>query len=225
METLALLKWMLNAVEAIACVIGFLYWVKIKDSHWRWFPFYLVAIVIAEILGSHFHQTAQHDIKLGMYNYVVIPLEILFFSWIFYKEFQTSRLRLIPLIAAALYAVCWLADMFLISRNPLWWVQSFSYTVGIILMLLLVLTYLYVLATGDGILFMKQNMMFWVCMGLFVFYFCSLPFFGVGNYLFSHYKNIYIGYAYAMYVLNIIMYSFFITAFIWGKPRYSYSSS
>ncbi len=224
MQAIDFLKWMLNAAEISACIIGFLYWNKIKGSHWKIFPFYLAFIVIAEFAGKYLHYSGHNDLKVSMYNYVVIPLEILFYTWLFYHEFKYASIRRLPIAAACIYTSCWLLETLVFTKKPFWWVYSFSYSVGIILMLVLILTFLYLLATGNEILFVKNNMMFWVCMGLFVFYFCTLPFFGMGNYLFTRYRNIYIGYAYAMYVFNFIMYSLFIISFVWGKPKYSYSS-
>ena len=222
MNTIDLFKLVLNIFEIAACIIGFLYIQKLKSSHWKFFPYYLLLIVLSEFTGKYFHYAGLNNVKVGLYNYFVIPLEILFFIWLFYKEFKHSAARLLPVAAACIYIAGWLADMFAITKNPLWWVQSFSYTLGILLILMLILTFLYRLATGNEILFIKTNMMFWICLGLFVFYFCSLPFFGMGNYLFTRYGNIYIWYAYAIYVLNYIMYSLFIIAFIWGKPKLSY---
>ena len=222
MKTFDLLKLILNIFEVTACITGFLYWKKIKDSHWKYFPVYLGIIVLAEFIGKYLNYAELNTYKVGMYNYFVIPLEILFFIWLFYKEFEHLSIRRLAIAAACIYIIAWLADMFIITKNPLWWVSSFSYTFGILLMLVLILSFLYILATGNDILFIKNNMMFWVCLGLFVFYFCSLPFFGMGNYLFTHHGKIYMGYAHAIYILNYIMYSLFITAFIWGKPKSSY---
>ncbi len=224
MKIIDLLKLILNFVEITACVTGFLHWKKLRNSHWKFFPFYLGIIVLFELVGKYLYYAGFNSLKVALYNYFVIPLEILFFIWLFYKEFEKLNIRRLPIAAACIYGICWLADVFFISKKNLWWLNSFSYTTGILLILVLVLIFLYILATGSEILFVKFNIMFWVCLGLFVFYFCSLPFFGLGNYLFTHFKHIYFGYAYATYVLNIIMYSLFITAFIWGKPRYSYSS-
>ena len=219
MNTIELFKLILNCFEATACLVGFLYWNKIKHSHWKYFPFYLLIIVLAEFIGKYLNHSGHNDLKVGLYNYFVIPLEILFFSWLFYMEFREKKYRRVSLLMGCIYVVTWLLEMFVISKGNNWWVQSFSYTVGIIVLIVQLLLFLFILATGDDILYIRSNMMFWVCLGLFIFYFCTLPFFGMGNYLFNHFKNIYFGYAYAIYILNYIMYSLFITAFIWGRPR------
>gem|GEM_PF-202173 len=223
METIDLLKWTLNAFELAACIAGFLNWQKLKNTYWKYFPVYLGIIFLAEMTGKYLNVHEMFAWKVGLYNYFVIPLEILFFIWLFYKELSNTIYRWLPLVAAGIYVSCWAIDMFFISKQPLWWVQSFSYAVGIVCLLSLILSYLVHLTNSEDILLIRQKPMFWVCLGLFVFYFCTLPFYGMGNYLFHKHPSIYIGYAYATYFLNFIMYLFFILSTIWGIPKLSYS--
>lgn len=219
MGTIDILKIGLNIAELTACITGFLYWKKIKTTHWSLFPVYLGIIVLGELAGKYFYYTSQSAARLGLYNFFLIPLQVLFFMWLFYREFGNKTVRRLAVLTAVVYILCWAADMFIIHHDPTWWIRSFSYTAGILLLLVLILVYVYKMATSNDILFIKTNMMFWVCIGLFVFYFCSLPFFGIGNYLFANHGRIYTVYAYGIYVLNMIMYSFFVIAFICGKPR------
>lgn len=215
-----LLKKFLYAVEMAACITGFLHWNKLKQTHWKYFPIYLAAIVLFEKTGEYLIYLREDPLRVAMYNYVVIPMQILFFNWLFYKGLLHTRFEKLPAFSAAIYIICWLAEIFLLKYNALW-VRSFSYTSGIILLLVLVLLFLYLLATGKNVLFLKNNMLFWVCLGFFVFYFCSLPFFGMGNYLYSKHKSFYLLYAQAIYFMNYIMYLLFTIAFIWGKPKLS----
>jgi hypothetical protein len=219
LERIDILKRILYGTEVIACVSGFICWKKIKHTHWKYFPIYLALIVAIEIVGEFFSRQQLYSSNLALYNYFGIPLEILFFIWLFHKVFATTTLRKLTIAAACIYIGCWATEMFFIPKLPSFWIGSFSYTVGILLLLVLILTYLYQLVTSSEIIFIKSNMMFWVCMGLFVFYTFSLPFYGMGNYLYNHHSNIYFIYSQAIYVLNYIMYGLFIIAFIWGKPK------
>lgn len=199
-------------------------WGKLRKSHWRYFPIYLLLIFISEMAGNYANYSGHFTFKVGLYNYFVIPLEILFFIWFFYMEMRFTKFKLIPIAGALLYAACWGVDKFIIAKQPFWWLHSFSYVIGILVMLILILFFLYKLSLGEDILLIGKNMMFWVCLGLFVFYFFTLPFFGIGNYLFSKHPGVYISYAQFTYFFNYIMYGFFIIAFIWGIPKYSFSS-
>jgi hypothetical protein len=178
---------------------------------------------VAEQVGSYLNSRQLLNSNFVLYNYIVIPMEILFFTWLFHKEFTSTSFRRLPVAAACIYIGCWLADMFVIPKGAYSWIGSFSYTAGILVLLVLILTWLYKFATSKEIIFIKSNMMFWVCMGIFVFYSFSLPFYGMGNYLYSHYQNLYLNYSKAIYFLNYIMYALFTIAFIWGKPKSSFS--
>jgi hypothetical protein len=216
-------KLVLNALEITACVTGFLNWKKIRSSYWKFFPVYLAIIIIAEFIGKYLKYMGLARANLGLYNYFVIPLEMLFFTWLFHKAFTQTIFRRLPTAAACIYIACWLADTFVIPKGSYTWISSFSYTAGNVLLLVLILTALYKLAAGNDIIFIKTNMVFWVCMGLLVFYLFSLPFYGMGNYLYNRYRNIYTSYAHIIYILNYIMYILFTIAFIWGKPKSSFS--
>jgi hypothetical protein len=217
-QTTDILKAVLNIAEATASIIGFIHWKKIKNTHWKFFPVYLALILVAELVGRWLALQALYSINLSLYNYFVIPLEILFFVGLFYKEIN-PRQRWLPISAGCIYIGCWLADMLVIPKGPYIWIGSFSYTVGIVMLLVLIMVSLYKFATSNAIVFIKTNMMFWVCMGLFVFYAFSLPFYGMGNYLYHHHKSVYTGYFNVIYFLNYIMYALFTIAFIWGKPK------
>jgi hypothetical protein len=219
LETIQILKLILNAAELTACITGFAYWRKIKATHWRYFPVYLAIIVMAELTGKYLGLQKLYSINLAFYNYFVIPLEILFFIWLFYKEFAHTTYKRLPIAAACIYTGCWITEMFITPKVPHFWIGYFSYTVGILMLLILILAYLYKFVNSKEMIFLKENMMFWVCMGIFVFYSFSLPYFGMGNYLYSHYEKLYLTYSKAIYGLNYIMYGLFTIAFIWGKPK------
>jgi hypothetical protein len=223
LERIELLRLILIITELMACISGFVHWKKIKHTHWKFFPIYLGLIVAIELVGKYLNSQQLYSANLALYNYFGIPLEMLFFIWLFYKSFAHTPLQRLPLIAAGLYFVGWLADMFLIPKGSYIWIGSFSYTLGIVMLLVLILTSLYKFATSNEIVFIKTNMMFWVCMGVFVFYSFSLPYYGMGNYLYNHYRRVYHSYSELIYWLNYVMYLLFTIAFIWGKPKSSYS--
>jgi hypothetical protein len=218
-----LLNHILNLFEITACITGFIYWNKIKKTHWKYFPFYLGFIVLIELTGRYLAYTHRKSIQQDMYNYLAIPLQILFFNLLFYFEFSGTRFRRLPLLSGSLYLVCWLAESFLIGKSPFKWINSSSYAMGVILLVILALAFFYLLVTtGNAILNIKSNMMFRVSLSIIVFYLVSLPFFGIGNYLVTHHRSVYYTYALVVFFLNYTMYLLFTTAFIWGKPKSSF---
>lgn len=218
MQTLDILKIMLNVCEAAACTAGFLHWNKIKHSHWKWFPVYLAIIVAAELTGKYFTYANMYYPKMIMYNYFVVPMEILFFHYMFYKEFSNTKAANLPLMGSAIYIVSVIIDSLFLTDKYHWFL-SYSYTLGIALLVIYILVFLFKLAGGKAVLKFKSNFVFWVCVGLLLFYLCSLPFISIFNTLFHKYTLTFMIFAYLSYVFNCLMYLSFVIAFKWGKLK------
>jgi hypothetical protein len=207
--------------EAGSCVTGFIYLKKIKKTYWKWFLFYLLFITIADFTGNFL----TRDVNKVFFNDFVIPVEFLFFYWLFHHAFKNSKYRLLPLACTIVYVIGWLIDKVLISSQDLWF-YSFSYTIANLLLLILILCSFMRLITSNAILSFRSNMLFWVSLGLLLFYLGTFPFFGLYNPILTdkNLVNIKIFYSYMLIVFNCLMYFMFAVSFIWGKPESKYSS-
>ena len=210
----------LHILEAAACLTGFLVWKKIKNTYWKWFAVYLLVIILIEGAGWVLNAyDPEMKAAAKLFRYFGMPVQMLFFYWLFYKEFRESSRKKLPIIAAAIFLVAHLYD--LIADHSLEkWINSFSYTVGNVLLAGLVLVFFFKYIQTERILTFRSDMMFWVCVGILVFYVGSLPYFGLYNILVKK-ENIHIllVYWYFQMAFNYIMYSCFTIAFLWGKPR------
>jgi len=208
----------LRFAEVLACVLGFVYWKKVKGSYWKAFPFYLLFIVFSEAFG---HYTKVHnEILLNKYYFLVleIPSEFLFFYYIFFKAFKTRSYRWLPVVCTCIYILSWFTDMFFLGSHVFWF-YSFSDTMGNLLLLVLILRYFLQLLSGDEILGFKNDMLFWVCIGLLLYHLGTFPLYGLKNVLYIRFKNIYNVYKYLENILDSLMYFLFAFSFIWGKPK------
>jgi len=207
----------LNGFELAACIVGFVVWKKIKNSYWRWFPFYLALIVLIEITAEYFlHVRNNLAVNNGIYQYFGLPLEFLFFYWLLYRYFNNESRW--PLYAAAIYLACWLLDIFYLGQLSLYF-ESISYIIGTILLAILLLIFFIDFSKSDAILKYQSSMMFWVCAGLMIFYIGTLPFYGLHTTLYRMDKHFFYAYWYIQFALNYLMYTLFVVAFIWGKPN------
>lgn len=216
------MKWLailLNALEILACVTGFLYWKKIRHTYWRWFPVYLGIIVLTEFAAEYFsYARAQFGINIDIYRFFGIPFEFLFLFWLFHQYFGKSLKIKWPLISAAIYLICLFIDLIFVGKMKLFF-DSFSYTIGNILLLVLLLMFFLKFTESDEILEYRSSMMFWVCLGLMIFYLGSLPFYGLRTTLYYMDRNFYYTYFYIQFGLNYLMYILFTLSFIWGKQK------
>jgi hypothetical protein len=212
-----ILRLVLNFFELLACVTGLIYRKKIWNSYWKWFWVYLLAIVLMELFCQYLAIVANQE-NQWIYVQLIVPGEFLFFFWLFYKYFQDYKVKIIPLIGACIYMLCFAFDRIYMSKLQFSFF-SFSYMVGSIILLVLILFFLVRFVRSDDLLHYKKNMMFWVSTGLLVFFLGSLPFYGLWNTLAKKHPDIFNLYWIVQISFDYIMYLFFAFAFIWGKPK------
>jgi hypothetical protein len=212
------MQHILYLLELGACITGFIYWKKIKHSFWKWFPFYLAVIVIVELTGDYLNYIKDYDLKNSIYNNFSIPLEFLFFYWLYYKYAAGKKRMQLVILCMLVYLTGILLDQVYFKQTN-YYFDSFSYSVGNMALLVAIISFFIQFSNSDEIIHYKSSMIFWVSLGALVFYLGSLPFYGLYNLLFKKYYHLFIFYSYFMYVCNWIMYSLFIVAFIWGKPK------
>ncbi len=217
-ETREILGVILYCLEAAACIVGFVYWKKIKHSIWRFFPVYLLFISAAEQWCNYLNHIKDYATKGKVLGYLVIPAEFLFFLWIFYQSGVNRQQRRLVLGCVVFYLAAFTADAFYFSEKKFFF-SSFSYSAGNLALLTAILSFFIRFVSSDQILHYKGNSLFWVSIGLLVFYLGTLPYFGFVRTLYLNYRNVYHWYTLLMYVCNCLMYCLFIASFIWGKPR------
>lgn len=200
--------------ELAACIIGFLQWKKLKQSYWKLFPFYLAFINIAEWTGRLLKGAPQ----IFWFTLIVIPIEFLFFFWLFSKQPEFKGKKVLHQLFAGIYLFALLIEKVFMNEAKLWF-TSFSYSIGNILLVVLIIRYLLAFINSDAILHYKKSMMFWVSIGLLIFYLGSFPFFALRNTLYANYRELFWIGQISQLALNCIMYLTFCLAFIWGKPK------
>lgn len=216
------MRWqliVLNLLELTACITGFCYWNKLKQSFWKWFPVYLAVIFLTEIVAEYFLFVRKDlGVNIAIYSYWGVPVQFLFLYWLFWKHYRSSDKRKLPLIAAVIYLCALILDLFYVSKVKFFF-ESFSYTIGCLFLLVLVLIFFFRFTRSDDIISYKSSILFWVSVGVLLFYVGTMPFFAFRKRLYVDHKELFYIYWYTQFVLNYMMYSFFILSFIWGKPK------
>lgn len=211
----------LNVFEGLACVTGLVYWKKIRHTYWKYFVVYLALVFFMEVSGEYLLYGLK-DLPTGMklYRYAAIPVEFLFMYWLFYKYARQQQGGWVwPIVFAIGYLACLLIDVCYIEGRTKIVFDSFSYSIGNIFLLLLVLQFFIRFIKSDELLHYRQSNMFWVSLGILFFYVGSLPFYGIRNTLYHQYREFFYVYWYIQYCLNYLMYTCFAISFIWGRPK------
>jgi len=202
--------------EAMPVIAGLIYWKNVKNSYFKWFVAYLTYTVVADLSGITMVFLKIHN--QVFYEYFVIPVEFLFFFWLFFKSLISAKHKRLPAICAGIYLSGLLIDAVYFARHHLHF-YSFSYSIGNLLLLILILQFFIQLISSDELLKYRSNMMFWISTGLLVFYLGSCPYYGLTNTFIAKYYKVFVIYKNIVLALDCIMYLMFTFSFIWGKPN------
>jgi hypothetical protein len=94
-----------------------------------------------------------------------------------------------------------------------------SYTIGAFLLAIMVYLEFVKQIKSDEILNFKQNKMFYINIGVLLFYVGTLPFFAFDKYLYHNLNSLWSLYKTFFLFACSSMYLLFIASFIWGKPK------
>ena len=218
MTLIVLLKNSLYIAEGIAFLSAMYQFYTSKSSKYKYLTFYFLFIVIAEQIGRFLVYKDLLGYTKYWYSYIVIPVEFLFFYWLLFNHFDTKKDRLIAKVGIFLLTFGFVIDWFFFYNAKSVFI-SLSYTLGNLILLILVLRYFKILIHSKRILNFSKELEFWICLGLLIFYLCTFPFFGLYNYFFENYPIEFRIYYMVMLALNILMYLIFSVGILWTKPK------
>ena len=150
--------------ELLAGIIGIIKWQNIKNTYWKYFPFYLILIAMLE---NMLYYWLPKLIVNYIDTFILIPGEFLFFFWLFYKN---SQKKLPIIIGSCVYILSFVAENIFAEKINKGYFLSFSYSIGNLILLIFILQYFYYLIFTERILFFYRERMFWVASGLLIFY-------------------------------------------------------
>lgn len=210
----AILKDLLNICEFIALFFGVLKFNSLKNSYWKWFVFYLLYIFIYEILCRIYLLNFEKEIRFFL-SIIQIPLEFLFFFWLI--GYQSLDRKKLFWIVVALYLVSFGIENYSVDEDH-YSFKSLSQSFGTLLLLILAGLEFVKQIKSDDILSFPSNKMFYINVGVILFYIGNMPFFGLYD-LILDYPEIWNGYYKYFMISNCTMYLLFAASFIWGKAK------
>jgi hypothetical protein len=151
--------------QILAFITSVICWPKIRSSRFRWFLPFLILMVIVELTSRYL----THEIKMktnGMIYNFSIPLEYLFYLWLFLKVYRIPRLKLFCLVYIYCYAIfCGIVLLFggVKSFNSI--ILSISNVSGILFSCI----YFYEQIISDLRTNLLKEPMFWISCGVLLF--------------------------------------------------------
>jgi hypothetical protein len=204
----------LVAAEALAAIAGFITYKKWRRCYLRWFPFYVTLIVMFEAGYYLFRYFGNNTASILMYE-IAIPLEMIFINWFFYHTLKKNKKLIVA--GSIIYIIVWLLEKTIFTESD-YYFQSLSYTAGNLFILVYLILFFIQLIRSEKLLNFKKLTVFWIALGMLVFYLGTFPFYGLYNELAKN-LNIFIPVAWVATSLNYCMYLLFTFGLIWGKPH------
>lgn len=209
--------YLLLFCEGMASLVSLIYWKRNENNEMKYFSLYLTFIFLSEVFGHITQKLLLNNINQMYFEYFVIPLEFLFFFWLYSTQAKSKFQKKIIYSFAIIYILLFLLDFILAKNLQLF--LSISYMVGIFLSFLVTFNYLYQnIKEGD-----LNNPYIYISIGLIIFYIGTFPFYGIKNYLWTHYRIIGHNYWYVTIILNCIMYCLFTISFLCKNKHKSIS--
>ncbi|WP_294304711.1 hypothetical protein [uncultured Chryseobacterium sp.] len=201
-------------IEGFTAIVSIIYFYRVKDQYWKYFSYYLIIIFLSEVFGKWGHYLIDYD-KPAFFNYFVIPLEFIFLYWLYAaKSFGKKNLFY---IISALYLISFIPNEYFFKMKKI--IFSFNYTFGCLILMILVVMEYYKQINSSEILNFSKNRMFYINLGVTLFYIGTLPFWTFFSIL-NEYKDLWNIYFNYFLISGIIMYLLFSTSIIWGKQNY-----
>lgn len=204
----------INWTEGISAVVAILYFNKLKNTYWKWFVIYIVFITLADIFGDYGLEYFP-GLRKYYYDFFIIPIEFIFYFWLYAKKsLQLEKLFFMICISYFTFFV-----LHFFNLDAIRMISSMSYTVGVFLLAILVYLEFIKQIKSDEILNFKSNKMFYINIGVMLFYIGTLPFFAFDKYLYENLNPIWSNYkTFFLFSVNA-MYLLFTASFIWGKSK------
>jgi hypothetical protein len=202
--------------EILAFVASMYTFKKLPEPYLKVFVGLLGFIVLSEVLGKLFkYSIANTSINVIWYGFISIPIQFITYYWLYSKRVKNRLLFIIP---SSTYVLSLLINL-LMNWGEEYIFPSVTYTIGNILLLIVIFRYLYLLMNSNDILHFKRDPFFWISIGQLIFYLPTIPFYFFMYQLYNTDVNFYINYYYFAIGLNCIMYVFYTLSFIWKRTN------
>ena len=145
---------------------------------------------------------------------LIIPIEFTFLYWIY--AYNSLKNKMLFWIFSILFLVSLVVEEFFINTNFTF--KSLNNTFGTLLLLILVVLEFSRQIKSDRIINFKEDKMFYINIGVILFYIGNMPFFSWYQIILKS-PNIWNNYYIYFMISNCTMYLLFASSFIWGKTK------
>lgn len=199
-------------LEGVATCTAIIYFKNYKSTWLKLIPLLLLCTFLTDFIGVYIY---NHTNNTVIYNFISL-ISFLYFLFVYYKTFENKRYKIISLIGLFLFLLSFIVES--LYYNIFEKSLLYSYVLGgSFLIVIIVLFFLEKLQKKDS-LDIKGDLLFWISVGLLLFYVGYLPikitriYFAKIDDLFSLLKIVQL-------LLVMIMNICFTLGFIWAQKK------
>jgi len=189
-------------------------------AHLKLFAILLVVDLINEVLATLTFPVLKDMFHLEnnmiIYNSFVL-LQFSAYAMYFFKVIQFRWFRQICIVFLISFPALWVYTILNVFGMYGW--NSYIHVAGSAFTVSACAVFFYQLYSRESLVSLSTNTEFWIAAALFIFYACNLPYTGMLNYLIKNAMGAAIDLGILLRVLNIVMYSIIIYAFLCRKIK------
>lgn len=211
----SLLRAALITAEFLSAIIALIYLFRMNWSYWSWFCIYLLFIFSQELYW--FFNRSLFDVTAQTYYALIgIPVQYLFLFWLF--ALKSLKNKALFLSCTFIYLSTYIPVEIYYKKIDT--IYSLNLTTGTFILLVLIILEFIKQIKSDDILKFRENRMFYITIGVILFFIGTYPFFAFYDILHGEtYHKIWEMYYLYFIISNCCMYTLFAISLIWGKTR------
>ena len=210
---------------AITFLISLWRYPKYYDTSLKFLPAILLYTFLNELLGEIVIDSKNYNLSFQSmysdYNIVIYNIYnvvfFLYFYYIFRCYIKKKEYRKSIAIGSGIFLVISLVNPFLqdFVIDP----QLYTYVVGAVILIGCIILYFIEILGSSKILYIKEDLLFWISIGLLLFYVGYIPI-KLTRYFFAiEDVDVYMNLRRVHLILILMMHGCFITGFLWMKRR------
>ncbi|MDX5586312.1 MAG: hypothetical protein QNK20_15610 [Aureibaculum sp.] len=209
--------------ELISAIVGTIYLYKYKNTYLKYFLLLLWFITITEFIGGYIVENkilVYIDENGLVYNKWLSNIRrfvtFIILYYIYFKLLKTEVfkkwIKIFAIIFSIIYVLNWIFLQNFIKESP-----EIPQVIGSIFLVISILFYFIELLKSEKIMVFHRLLLFWISVGLLLFYTGTIPFMlkWNGYMIIPGVHKLFL----IVYILAIIMYLTFTFGFIWSKKE------
>lgn len=204
------------ALYVIVFAIAIYRFPRYKDTPLRFLPIILLLTIIVEFWGGYIKNASGGTISNVVLFNIYYLLYFFFFLFIFMKVIDQKSFKLYIKICMLIFLGFYISDFIVMDITR----QAFtrSYLVGSGALIICIILYYISILQSSLVLVIKNDLLFWISVGLFLFYVGYIPIKIMKSWFYEQ-GNFFELLIVIQFSLIIVMYLFFLIGFLWMKKR------